>query len=471
MMTHRLYCLVAFVVVGLALGGCGTVAPEKRHTPAEIAAYQAADFAAEIASDAGEAAARADALAVIYRAAALPAGFDPDRIIPGALWNIGFLNAEFPIGQRLVLEALPGLPTRDADYQRGVLSAAYTFYSREAAPVLATMLDRFTTPREFAIAAYTVAKDAPFMRERIIGVMRMQFSAWADEPRLVRLERAMRETPAEAIAARPPLEDLLAHRFTPGTPVVYSFQRQDRRRFGLAVVRAPDGRFVRNADGSVFHVAHLANAITNLPGTITNGHTPQGLFTIVGAGTATNKWIGPTPYLHSKVPVEAPLAEFLHNDSPPLVGEENIKSWTDEAYQAFLPEKWRGYWGFMEALHAGRAGRDEMLAHGTTIRSSYYAGASYYPGTPSAGCLVAMENWSPVDGRLTSSDQLSLVKAFTRDGVDRGHLVVVELDDQLRPVALEDILPAIMRAEAQSASSASAGLLTAPPKAQTSARH
>jgi len=226
-------------------------------------------------------------------------------------------------------------------------------------------------------------------------------------------------------------------------PVIFSFQRQDRQRFGLAVVRGANGKFVRNLDGTIFSVPHLANAITNLPGTITNGNTPQGLFTIIGAGTATNKWIGPTPYLESQIPVEGTVSSFMHDKN------QNQNTWTDGVYEAFLPETWRQYWPFKEAYLAGLAGRNEMLLHGTTINSDYYQGMSYYPGTPSAGCLVAMETWSKDEGRLLKSDQLALIKAFTRDGFDRGHLLVVELDDKLAAVGLNDVIADILAAEAR----------------------
>ncbi len=431
-------------VAMLLLVGCSVMPTAKRHTPAEIAAYQTDDFAAPIASTEGERAARDDAIGIIRAALALPAGHDPDRIVPQALWNIGFMNVERDAGIRLVTNALPTLAAQPPDYQRGVLSGAYTLYAAQVAPQLATLIVQLATPREFAIAAYALLKanDTAGQREWIRSTMKNVFPEWATEPRLQRLEYVLTTDLRAVLGQRPALVDLLAHPIRAGWPVVFSFQRYDRQRFGLAVVRGANGKFVRNADGSLFNIPHLANAITNLPGTITNGNTPQGLFAINGAGTATNKWIGPTPYLHSKVPVEATVAEFEHVDEAQVQN-----SWTDAVYQSFLPETWRQYTPFKEALLAGQAGRDEMLLHGTTINSNYYRGATFYPGTPSAGCLVAMEVWNPSDGRQQSSDQLSLAKAFTRDGRDRGYLVVVEIDDRLDPVALEDVLADIQAAE------------------------
>ncbi|MDP1125432.1 hypothetical protein Q5O12_28335, partial [Klebsiella pneumoniae] len=78
---------------------------------------------------------------------------------------------------------------------------------------------------------------------------------------------------------------------------VYSLQRPGRDVMGLALVRGADGRFLREPDGRLYAQPQLARALTHLPGTLTNGNTPQGLYTLVGAGTATNPWIGPTPYL------------------------------------------------------------------------------------------------------------------------------------------------------------------------------
>lgn len=187
-------------------------------------------------------------------------------------------------------------------------------------------------------------------------------------------------------------------------------------------MRGADGRFVREPSGNLFASPQLALALTNLSGTITNGNTPQGLFTIVGVGTATNPWIGPKPYLHSKLPIEATVAEFEHAEAP--------TPWSEAVYESFLPESWRRYAPIKEAWLAGRAGRDEILAHGIVVNPAYYAGASYEPGTPSAGCLVSHEEWDPGTGHLIRSGQLSLAQTFARAGGReqvRGYLMVVEV--------------------------------------------
>lgn len=383
---------------------------------------------------------------------ALPPGDEADGKLPAALNTALHFNTDFDVARDRLLAALPRAAAQSAAWQRAVLSAAHAQFAREAAPLIAPLLPQIRTPREFAIAAYTLlrAGDTPEVRDRIADALRGNFADAAQEPRLRAL---MQRLQPAASAILPPLADLLASPPRPGYPVVYSFQRKERTRAGLAVVRGADGRFVRNADGSLFNVAQYALARTNLPGTITNGNTPQGVFVVKGTGSATNRWIGPTPYIESMLPVEAPVALFdnpkARDTLPKLSDEENRQLWTDAAYLALLPTAWRSWTPLTEALLAGQAGRDEILAHGNAINTAYYRNERWYPTAPSAGCLVAAEYWSRDDGTLVHSDQLALVKAFVSGGSDVGYLIVVEIDDQQRPVVLADVIDDLLAAEAR----------------------
>lgn len=444
---NRAFARFSLSLAVLLVAGCTSVIPEKRHSPAEIAGYTPQTFSSALATTVGEQQQREADIANIRAVFAQPIFAGAAANVSGALWSIGFLNTEKDGGRVLVLAALDymqqTLTDVSTDTQRAVLSAAYTYYPLESATRLAGLLPKLNTPRQFAIAAYALLKAEDTVETRVVieSALGANGLDWTAEPRIEALRLRLRTDVAEVLAKRPPLLDLLRGTARPGRPVIYSLQRQDRQQVGLAVVRGADGRFVRNTDGQLFNIPHLAMALTNLPGTITNGNTPQGLFTIVGAGTATSKVIGPTPYLHSQIPVEAPIADYEHNPDHPKT------EWTAQQYESYLPESWRNYAPFKEAFLAGRAGRDDMLIHGTTINADYYSGASFYPGTPSAGCLVAFETWDKTSGQGIKSDQLSLAKAFTKDGADRGYLVVVEIDDKLRAVALNEVLADILAAE------------------------
>ncbi len=430
----------------LWLSGCAIVQPEKRHSPAEIRGYEPATFMAPLASDVGERAAREQGIAKIRVAFANLSG---DGDAADALHAVAFLNTERELARAVLLNQLVEISQKPVEHQLSILTSAYSLYPVESAPQLMPLLEVISTPREFSIAAYALLKvdSSAENKAKLSAVIQQRFADGAAEPRLRALAHVLSVDVGDELKKRPPLVDLLSAEIRRGVPVIFSFQRKDRARFGLAIVRGANGRFVRNVDGSIFNIPHLAMALSNLPGTITNGNTPQGLFTIVGAGTATNPWIGPTPFLESKIPIEASVAEFEHSPNVNIALNSNDE-WTEARFESFLPASWRNYFPFKETLLAGQAGRNEMLLHGTVINSEYYRGASFYPGTPSAGCLVAMETWSKADGKMLSSDQLSLAKAFTVDGFDRGYLVVVELDDRLDAVKLEDVLADLRAAEA-----------------------
>ena len=428
-----------------------------RRTVPELVALRPAAMNAALTSQAGERAVYETEIANLRAALALPPGPEADEKIPAALSAAAHFNVERELVRERLLALLPSSHEKSPAYQRGLLSVAHTLYAKDVAPWIPDLLPRIKTPREFAIGAYTLlrANDTQTQRAWLSDRMRENFPDWANEPRLQALNRRLAVGSLDDLSRRPPLVDLLAAPIVTGYPVVFSFQRRDRERMGMALVRGADGRFVRNADGSYFNIAQLAMARTNLPGTITNGNTPQGLFVIIGTGTATNRWIGPTPYLESMLPVEAPVALFNQPQLRDVAQEPNAdarfavnkREWTEAQYTRFLPPSWRDYFPIKEAFLAGHAGRDEILAHGNTVNSAYYQGENFFPSAPSAGCLVAMEYWSKDDGTLVHSDQLALVKAFVSGGSDVGYLVVVEIDDQPRPVVLADVIEAVVAAE------------------------
>ena len=411
--------------LALLLSACAPLKPqqppaaEKRYGAAELLALRPVDFNWPATSTEGERALREAAVAEIRARIALPAGPERDAALPRLFDLVAQYNAKIDAARPLLLESLPGLAARDAEFQRALLTAAHTLYPAESAPLLWPLLPQLTASKPFAIAAYTLLQADPAAAARLRGLVPAQFPAWADDARLTALMQRLVAT----VDAPPPLPDLLAAPLRPGFAAIFSLQRPGRQDMGLALVRGADGRFLRTASGQLFAQPQLALARTGLPGTITNGNTPQGVFTIVGAGTATNPNIGPTPYLHSKLPVEAAVAEFEHAEQAPA-------DWSEAVYESFLPPAWRGFAPIKEAWLAGRAGRDDLLIHGTTINPAYYAGSRYFPGTPQQGCIISSEDWDPATGRLLGSRQLTLAQAYAGAAARpdlAGYLVVVEL--------------------------------------------
>lgn len=289
---------VALSLLMAVLAGCATQAPPppdsipgKRHTTQQLLSYQPADFHWTMTERRAETAMLDKELTQLRARLALPPGPEAEAALPDILGAVMLFNLEVDAARGPTLAALPSLAAKPPEYQRAVLAAAHLLYAQDAAPLLWPLLAQLTTPREFAAAAYGLLKAQPqaVSRERILATLVARFPDGSNEPRLRALSSVLQPT----AAAAPPLADLFAAPLRPGYPAVFSVQSKGREFMGLALLRGADGRFVREADGSLFQVPQLARALSNLPGTITLGNTPQGLFTVVGASTASNPLIGP----------------------------------------------------------------------------------------------------------------------------------------------------------------------------------
>lgn len=233
----------------------------------------------------------------------------------------------------------------------------------------------------------------------------------------------------------PPLANLLQHRFFYNDKVVFSFQRRNRNYPGIAMVRDSAGNFVKDAAGNFFSVPQLARSISNLPGYISNGNTPQGIFRMYGTDVSRSNFIGPTPNIQLTMPNETSLRHFMNDSSI------TDSMWTADWYKKLLPASWQHYFPLYETYYAGKAGRNEIIAHGTTVDPAYYKGQPYHPLTPTLGCLCTKELWNEETGARMHSDQQQLVDALQKAGGANGYYIVIELNDEQRAVDISEILP------------------------------
>jgi hypothetical protein len=233
----------------------------------------------------------------------------------------------------------------------------------------------------------------------------------------------------------PNMSELLG--WTRGGKTIYSFQRRDRDYPGLAIVQNVDGRFVRDEAGRLQVFEQLARSGPGLPYFLTNGNTPQGVYSIQGTDISQTNFIGPTPNLQLLLPGEGVWGKYFHDSVAAVDGGFGGDSLS--RYLGLLPPGWRGYKPMMEAWVAGVAGRTAIIAHGTTIDPEYYRGKPFYPLTPTMGCLCAKELWNVTSGHLLVSEQNNLVNAFLSTPGRRGFLVVVNVDDRREAVSRAEV--------------------------------
>lgn len=234
---------------------------------------------------------------------------------------------------------------------------------------------------------------------------------------------------------KPDLASLFQPGYLKGNTMVYSIQRKNRNYPGISIVRNKNGEFITDETGAVFSVPQLARSISNLPGYLTNGNTPQGIFRMDGFAISKSAFIGPTKNIQLTMPNEFTPAHFMKDS---LVTDSFL---TLALYTNLVPEALKNYEPIYESYLAGTAGRTEIIAHGTTVSPAYYLRQPYYPLTPTQGCLSTEETWSAVDGKRTTSDQQKLVDAVKTAGGPDGYCIVIEIDDRQEHVSLNDILP------------------------------
>ena len=230
------------------------------------------------------------------------------------------------------------------------------------------------------------------------------------------------------------LKDLLQGRY-PGSTVLFSIQRHNRDYPGLLIIKDTNGNFLKDGTGTLVSFAQLARSLSNLPGYLTNGNTPQGIFRMDGFDVSKSNFIGPTTNIQLTMPYENSVRHFLKDSTV----TDTI--WTENLYRKLLPAGCINYEPLMETYYASKIGRTEIIAHGTAVDPEYYKGQPYYPYTPTAGCLCARETWF-ADGSRAISDQQKLVDAVKQAGGPDGYLIVIELNDDPRPVTLADVLRA-----------------------------
>lgn len=351
-------------------------------------------------------------------------------------WNEAFWSIEFVLYKNdFVKQKLSTAWKKAAGlseyFQRNLIEVCYAVYPKTfKTQALILLKQTKSIPVFIRDAEYMVQADSSVATRKLIrSLMNSKFKNVTDNGLFILKTRLETWNKKETL---PPLKDLLNKNFLPEQTVIYSFQRKSRAYPGLVVVRKPDGSFVRNADSSIFQTSQLARAVTNFPYYITNGNTPQGILRWLGFGNSKLKFIGPTTNLQLWLPVEAKPSIFFGDSS--LM---NI-NWEKEMYASMLPASWKNYEGIYESFYAGSMGRSEIIMHGTTIDPQFYKGQTYYPQTPSLGCLCSYEEWDK-DGRRVISNQQKIVDALNSIAATNGYVVVINLDDKHKPVTIDDI--------------------------------
>ena len=353
----------------------------------------------------------------------------------GAFWALELLQLKsLWINGRIDLAA-EQMHGRSESFQRAALELLYSNYPGKYYQPVKLLLMQTGNAKIFAMcAAYILNSDNAVADANFLSVKtKQQLALQPENPILQQLLYQVEHFNKPIAVAN--IDGFLKNNYLPGNILVFSFQRKNRNYPGIVMVRNAEGNFIKDSTGLYFSVPQLARSISNLPGYLSNGNTPEGIFRMKGYDVSSNGFIGPTVNVQLTMPFEKSPAHFYADSTI------TDTSWNINYYRNLLPKDVKDYYPIYQSYYAGKAGRTEIIIHGTTINPAYYNTQPYYPLTPTMGCLTSKEIWNEQTGQRTESDQQKLINALITAGGSQGYAIVINLDDEQRPVALYDIIP------------------------------
>jgi hypothetical protein len=364
-----------------------------------------------------------------------------------AFYAMELIRYKQPWVNEKIRMAFDSIDKRSFSFQRALMELVYTNYPTEFGDSynISNLLLKSTYPKIFAMSAEYLLRcnlSAAYTKNiKEMIPLRAVIDFENDSAILLFTKELMYRWPLttnkKEASIKLKLNLLFKNSFLPGSTIVYSFQRKNRNYTGIAIVRDTAGNFISSSPGKIFSVAQLARSITNMPGYLTNGNTPQGIFRMYGFDISKSAAIGPTENIQLTMPFETSVQHFLKDSTI------TDSVWTPGLYERLLPAALKKYHPLFGTYYASAIGRTEIIAHGTTVDPEYYKGQLYYPYTPTQGCLCTKEIWSDINGKRIISDQQKLVDAVKKAGGADGYLIVIEIDDQQKPVTIDELLPYI----------------------------
>jgi len=374
---------------------------------------------------------------------ALPLTDSTEEDWQGAFWALELLQYKSAwIAGRMDTVA-EKMHARSENFQRAALELFYGNYPGKYYNAVKLLLMQTNSAKIFAMCAvYILNSDHADEDVNFLSVKtKQQLALDPDNPILQQLLYQVENFKNPVSHAS--IEGLLKKDFLPGQVLVFSFQRKNRNYPGLVMVRDARGNFIKDSNGLYFSVPQLARSSSSLPGYLTNGNTPEGIFRMKGYDVSSNGFIGPTVNVQLTMPFEKPATHFYADSTI------TDTTWDMNYYRNLLPKDLKDYYPMYQSYYAGKAGRTEIIIHGTTINPAYYTSQPYFPLTPTMGCLTSKEIWNEETGQRLESDQQKLINALIPAGGAQGYTIVININDEQKPVLLYDIIPSLEKYNSQ----------------------
>ncbi len=331
-----------------------------------------------------------------------------------AFWASELMLKKSPVDSANLCFAFDHFAEYSDNFKLSLLQHMYTLYPKNFVKQMDSLIRLERDEKRFAIMANQLIRIDSSNVDFTHSLMKKNFEQWNENPIL----KAFSESYATVHGlTKTQVHDLFKFRANSKKASFFVFVNKNRDIPGYLIIQKENGEVVKE-NGDTLKFKLLARSITNLPEYITNGNTPQGVYSVQDFSISDNVFIGKTPTIISRLPLETSLTDFSFG--------KKKGDWTLEQYNQFFPESWSNYLPKNRAFYAGKAGRSEIILHGTTIDTDFYKSQSYYPFTPSLGCLCLLERWDSFNGNLIESEQRRLINTLKKHRILKALMYIIE---------------------------------------------
>ena len=353
-----------------------------------------------------------------------------------AFFAIQYLNRNDAWVKSKIIKGITDIRKRSPEFQRAIIELIYNFFPGEFNREILQLYNLTDDPGLFAICGeYLILTFNKNDLELIYKIAKQKNKKFPNNIFIQQLLLSFK--PDKEV---PPPSSFLKQDFLPGNVLMISFQRKNRNYPGLTIIRTINGTIQKDSSGNIIAIPQLARSLSGLPGYLSNGNTPEGILRMDGFGVSYAESIGPTPNIQLTLPGEYNSKHFFRDST---FSDTIAKI---EQYKNILPDNFKNYQPIYQSFFAGKSGRTEIIAHGTTVKPEYYFKKAFFPFTPTMGCLSTFESWNDSTGERIESDQQKLINAVEAAGGPNGYAIIIDIDNKNEPVKLEDVLPFIKEA-------------------------
>jgi len=224
-----------------------------------------------------------------------------------------FANSDEEKGFRKLFSYYDSL---EYDIKKSFLEALYAVWPQSFRDDVQAVIEKENDAKLFTICAvYLFRCDTSVNNCNLLKIRMVEkFPGFDTLSILTELEKYLSYHTSFLRQKTPDIIELFKYRQASGEKTIYSFQRYNRDYPGIAIVQNANGSFVKNKNGSLMIFEQLARSGSDLPYFITNGSTPQGVYSIQGTNVSHNNFIGPTPTLQLILPFENKWEKYFRQN-------------------------------------------------------------------------------------------------------------------------------------------------------------